>query len=185
MTTPYELLLEHRAQIKTWKSTGDWSKDQFHALVGMLTELKELESSSTEANAKEELGDFAFFLNKFLEMNNIVIEANPLSTVVSLSIEELIIATQHTLIDLLDIEKAHMMYDRPYDHPKSALRPFLVNALFDFFLYMVSLKGFDLKEVLDLNIKKLNEIRYKNGQFSEEAANNRDLIAEQKALEGN
>lgn len=44
-------------------------------------------------------------------------------------------------------------------------------------------QGYDLEEILDINIEKLHKKRYKKGKFSQEEAENRDLKSERETLE--
>lgn len=82
--------------------------------------------------------------------------------------------------ELLDAVKKHIFYGRDLDNVN------LAEELGDLLWYIHEIMDclhVELSWVMERNIEKL-KMRYKNQEFTEENANNRDLDIERKILEG-
>jgi NTP pyrophosphatase (non-canonical NTP hydrolase) len=83
--------------------------------------------------------------------------------------------------EVLDVLKKHIFYGRVIDEVN------LIEEVGDALWYlsvMLDTLSSNFSEAMTLNIAKLHKKRFKNGKFTEEEANNRDLAAEREILEG-
>jgi len=156
-----------------------------HASMGLASEIAELlEALSTEdlANIIEELGDGLWYSSigldvlgsrfDFSEIEKGALSGNPWHKFETLTIES---------GEILSAVKAHIFYGRELDPVDLICRFQEVGRLIDCIAHIHEKA---IGEVMDINIEKLHRKRYKGAEFSEHAANNRDLNGERKLLEG-
>jgi len=172
--------------VKTCAILPTIEDDNNHMLVGMLTEIGELadiykknlayKKDIDVVNAKEELGDLCWYVSNFCNFHDITPELN---------------FKTHSILykDYDNITRTLMMAEaiRPIRYglntnPKynilfGAISDILTH-IFDFCLF----NSFDLEEILDTNIEKL-EARYPEKFFTEERADKRNLKKERDILE--
>lgn len=164
-------LLSTRAN--KWLSSSQF--DLAHALIGMASELNELQdaiASGDKINKSEELSDIAWYLSLYVNVRNITLQEptyghgganfNSLIRYVSL---------------LTDLAKKWIIYSK--EIPQEIEREYaqlILGILANF-----DDEDCDFEKGLQNNIDKLMK-RYPE-KYSDELAQNRDLIAERKELE--
>lgn len=164
--------------IQTIKYLGSEAADIGHMLVGMSSEINELYdaiNSGDPVAIAEELADIMWY-------------AVNLATIRKINIQEFGVGVEFGYHDLVyaisklnDASKKFMVYN---DRKKEQLEIKWLNRVVEICYNFAPYGAYvDLPSALERNIIKLHEVRYKNG-YSDEAAQNRDLTAERKALEG-
>jgi NTP pyrophosphatase (non-canonical NTP hydrolase) len=81
--------------------------------------------------------------------------------------------------EIVDVFKKHLAYSKEIDYINIKEE---IGDLMFYIVNMCNINGWDLREILDTNIAKL-EARYPE-KFTEEQAIHRDLVAERQILEG-
>jgi NTP pyrophosphatase (non-canonical NTP hydrolase) len=154
-----------------------------HSAIGISTEVAELFHHTDATNLKEELGDIMWYIAIGFDAIHVSIpnEFRPVSTRESSPKARLI--WMQTLIkqsgELLDLMKKHAFYGKALDQWQA--KCLLVDIL-GLVIELCATDGIDLGEVMEANIRKLRS-RYPQ-KFEDALALSRDLVAENKALEG-
>ena len=174
---------------KLFNRSGDPSKDFTHAILGIATEIHELQNATDAVNAIEELGDLSFYLvalGQVVEDHEGVLTGDfdpeeGLRTLIDLSRSTSInTAIANTVNTLLDDAKRWVGYGKK---PKSLPEVFRTCAELVIFVNMTSQYTCrDSSKILRANMAKLLE-RYPGGEFSQYHALVRDLDAERVVLQ--
>lgn len=180
-----------------------------HAVLGVATEMTEIDLAVNENNFAEELGDLLFFVTAGLQVlhglpcNPMTAEAQEHNTlmvfrecakdadIMGLRNPKRSDHTRALLTPLLDVAKRWLAYDKqpsPNDIPQiiSLFNILIVHAAshpaYGFDISLHSEQGVaNIKRVVDVNVAKL-KTRYKAG-FSTEAAVNRDVVVEAEVIQ--
>lgn len=150
--------------------------DMYHAASGIVTEIDELENATTEHNRKEELGDIFWYLalmHKNIDFNFSLgyVEFEDKSI--------LTLKLRKAGINLLDVIKSHVQYDRKN---RDSIKVYCEEISYLLVEY-ITMHEYDLEDIFEINVNKLQLKRYKKG-FTQDEANNRNLEEEEKALKG-
>ena len=136
--------------------------DRLHAAIGMVGEVRELRDSTGRENTIEELGDFVFYLQAYVNTLQDACFHYEAPSVVPPSIEQLDIAA-HTLLDLA---KKEVIYCKAFDESKVSQ---IVDALWQLVAsYTWGKLACNMIDVVVANRDKL-EKRYPSG-YSNAAA---------------
>lgn len=171
-------LVEYQEKaIQTIKYLGSEAADIGHMLVGMSSELNELHDaimSGDPVSIAEELADIMWYAVNLATIRKIKIQE---WSTVEFGYNDLVYAVSK----LNDASKKYMVYN---DRKKEQLEIKWLNRVIEICYNFAPYGSYvDLPSALDRNIHKLHNVRFKNG-YSDEAAQNRDIAAERKALEG-
>jgi len=165
-----------------------------HALMGIVTESGELmegilngsPEDIDEVNIQEEIGDLAWYaaiLSNVLghphEEKDVSATPGPVDR------EQLRLITESIQIvaaDWMDIIKRRIYYNAGPDHPKASFERIDTSVMLKAIHCLAFFSGSSLQKILEANIAKLST-RYPE-KFTTKAAQDRDLDAERKALEG-
>lgn len=178
--------LRNKKEAKLWVTPREapayaCSLDIAHMCMGMSSELNELYDaveSKDRTGVKEELGDVMWYVVNLASMR--VVSITVQYDVGVYEYKHLV----HAISKLVDIEKKLIIYNKPQedfvDEEIAAINRIIeICANFQFSNSYAKLM---LPEILDVNINKLQKVRYKLG-YTDEAALNRNLEAERKELE--
>ncbi len=158
----------------TIKKSDDRQASLYHAVCGIITEVKELEEAFTLEHRVEELGDICWYL-ALLYKHIPFAFGSGCSNVVTHN--KCLKDMKNTAIELIDKIKAHNQYERDniseIEHKASKISNYIFGYCFN--------TNIDLNHVFKVNIDKLHKVRYKKG-FNSDDANNRDIEAENKEL---
>ncbi len=159
--------------------------DHAHMVIGMSSELNELDDAIRKedlVNIEEEVADIMWYAANEATLAKISIVAQlDLGTFYYTDLV-------HAISDYNDLLKKFIVYGREIlEHARAEKLQKIVTICYNFSGMMIGSKiaftTIDLPKALSRNIAKL-EARYPD-KFTDEAANNRDLDKERKALEGN
>lgn len=204
-------MITHIQDFKTTlgSSYGDFVRNLFrplppssmlaHAAMGVVTEIQELEDADTLDNSIEECGDIAFFCAAFQQSLPVVVSNQSIaSNQVKVFLDfcekrevhpkdfDNLVALDMALvlsIEMLDAAKRWLAYDKAPD-AETCTRLAASAELVGQIVMSVSVDAeghLDPQAVIDVNVAKLQH-RYKGG-FSTEAAVNRDVASELKAIQ--
>jgi hypothetical protein len=180
-----------------------------HAVLGVATEMTEIDLAVSDNNFTEELGDLLFFVTAGLQVlhglphNPVTVEAQEHNTlqvfrecakdadILGLRNPKRSDHTRTLLTPLLDVAKRWMAYDKQ-PSPNDITQ---IVSLFNILIVHAASHpayGFDItsntehaahniRRVVDVNVAKL-KTRYKAG-FSTEAAINRDVVVEAEVIQ--
>lgn len=188
--------------------SGSHAQDFAHAVLGLSTEVYELDNATSYTNSIEEIGDLAFYDQALeivvadafgIDVSSLqartlgeLLAANPnWDTERALAGEGVIARDIRTfcLCEMQDTAKRWIGYGKAPSPEKVAETLAMAVAVFDLSVHLVSgaeIGSPDCRLAADLavraNFDKLRA-RYKGNKFSQEAALNRDLAAELKALD--
>jgi hypothetical protein len=188
--------------------SGSPAQDFAHAVLGLSTEVYELDNATSYTNSIEELGDLAFYDQALeivvadafgIDVNSLpvrtlgeMLAANPnWDTERALAGDGLIAMDIRTfcICEMQDTAKRWIGYGKAPSPEKAAETLAMAVAAFDLSAHLVSgaeIGSPECRLVADLavraNFDKLRA-RYKGSKFSQEAALNRDLDAELKVLD--
>lgn len=203
-------MITHIQDLKTRHfgiSYGDFVRNLFrplppssmlaHAAMGVVTEIQELKDADSLENAVEECGDIAFFCVAFqqsLPFVRIGLEMHEAQKVAFLAFcrkhsinpeefgrDDAIVLVDELSIEMLDAAKRWLAYDKAPDNDKCLALAAAAELIAQMILNTVGEGEPDPQAVLDVNVAKLQH-RYKGG-FSTEAAVNRDVASELKAIQ--
>lgn len=175
---------------KLFNRSGDPSKDFTHAVLGVVTEIHEYLSATDEVNAREELGDLAFYemaLSQVISDHIGIFPYPDLSEGLQYLHEQAIKGGCSTIIantcnTLLDDAKRWVGYNK---EPKSLTEVHrTVCELIRFVNQTGPYPDKDTARIQRTNMAKLLK-RYPGGEFSQYHALVRDLGAERAVLESN
>lgn len=190
--------------VKTIKWRGTDQLDCDHMIVGMFSEIHEMidalkpmvqpprtrqEGFDVGArpildwvNIKEELGDKSWYVVNYATIRKISISQQ--TDVGVFGLQEYVYLSSK----LSDLVKKWMIYNKEMvqeiRNEEIILVQKLMNCLCNFSPTMESSDLLDINEVWQMNIDKLHKKRYKNAQYSDDQANNRNVEEERKTLEG-
>lgn len=168
-----------------------------HAAMGVVTEIRELFSATTAANAAEEAGDITFFCVAFaqclpFQFSNDEVESatkggflrycrerdiNPIE-IDGDDVEALMFDLS---IEMLDAAKRYLAYDKAPTEEVCATLVGYAELVAGFAQAAHEGDGDQTQAIIDINVAKLQH-RYKAG-FSTEAAVNRDVAAEAEVIQ--
>lgn len=166
--------------LRTNKWLTSLKMDLAHALIGMTSEINELEDAikkGDEINITEELADIMWYLSLYLTVRNIPTPELNLAVNYS-SFENLV----RNISILNDLAKKWIIYNKDINEVEEigVLAEILTTA-HNFFLNSNTNRVVNIERGLQNNIDKLKK-RYPE-KYSDELAQNRDLVAERKELE--
>ena len=168
-----------RIDIK-YNTIADKVVDSIHCVLGISSEyLNEFMNSKTLANDGEELGDILWYISEYCNIWGIELQEYPPSKNMERDRLDVNLIPE-TIGKLCDIDKALLAYHR---HALMEVRTQLIQYLYDTICMIIEGIGLEISNVMSTNIKKL-KLRYPDN-FTEHAANNRDLQKELKLLEAN
>lgn len=166
---------------RTCPSLGSDKLDLAHMCLGMCSELSELSdafSKNDDINASEELADIMWYLGNYATTRGILLNLPEDTDKNAVLYDEMLDWYIH---ELSDISKKYIAYNKNINSENEL---FLINGI----LYKISILFSDillnapsLLKALENNINKL-KVRYPE-KFTEEAALNRNLVAERIELE--
>lgn len=167
---------------RTCASLGNDKLDLSHMILGMVSELEELDESLVTkdiVNTGEEVADIYWYLMNYISFRELDIELEQSShNSYRLDSHTLVYGLSMTVSKLSDLTKKYIAYGRPINGIDEL--SYICNI--DKYLQAILLrKGLDLGNVLQNNIDKL-KIRFPE-KFNESEANNRNLTEERKELE--
>jgi hypothetical protein len=154
-----------------------------HATMGLCTEAAELVETTGELNTKEELGDLCWYAAIILDELHTMDKNRPgmdqpASTfTTSHKVDQLVVFMVADSGSALDALKKHLFYRKELN-PMSVLMP--TYRILDCIKAIATVSGYSISDIYEANIRKLQH-RYPE-KFTEDAANNRDLAGEMKAL---
>lgn len=170
------------ASKRTSPSLGSLQLDLAHMVLGMNTEVVELEEAikiKDYVNVGEEIADLMFYFVNYLTFREMYSSIPIISSDKVKADSRTLLLSLYSNISLLqDLIKKYVAYGREIDKEKE--EKYLTTIYFivsDF----CSKYNIDLSKALKNNVDKLL-IRFPLG-FTAEKANNRDLVAERKELE--
>lgn len=175
---------------KLFNRSGDPSKDFTHAILGIVTEIHELEQATDDVNALEEIGDMQFYLAALVQVVDDFLDSLPKSDV-----QQMVLKGHMTLdvqspeharavvLDscnaLLDIAKRWVGYGKV---PGDIINlPGFAVAVCDAANEFGEYPCLDTEKAAAANMAKLL-VRYPGGEFDQYRALNRDLGAERAVL---
>lgn len=154
-----------------------------HGAMGLSTEVAEFSDSDSKENELEELGDLEWYLNLIKDSlgeeyknAHVVGDFTDKCDVLSL-----IFKMVRTSGNILDTVKKHIFYGKEL---KTRELYSYVNQFEHYLIRLEYVLGFSRENVQRVNLDKLLKKRYKDG-YSHDAAINRNLQEEAKALKGN
>lgn len=164
---------------RTMASLGSIELDLSHCIIGMLSELEELEQAIINKdmiNVSEEGVDVEFYLVNYCTFRELNVINIPIIPVKNCSLLNL----TTTLSKLSDLTKKYIAYKKEINRDKELE---LLSELFSKLECMFKAYGINMENALQNNVDKL-KIRFPISEgFTENRANNRDLMSERKELE--
>ena len=167
---------------RTCASLGDEKLDLSHMIIGMVSEIVELDDSlkiRDTVNTEEEVADIYWYLMNYISFRNL--DINLEQTEISkyrFDSWRLVIKLSIEISKLSDLTKKYIAYGRPIDELEEQE---LILEIDSYLQAILLRKGLDLGNILQNNIDKL-KIRFPE-KFNENEANNRNLTKERKELE--
>lgn len=175
-----DLITYQNSAIKTIKYLGNDNFDTAHMCIGMSSELNELRdayNSGDKIAIAEELADIMWYAVNLATIRKISIDNAYQATEIGYRYDDI----EYAVSKLNDACKKFIVYN---DRKKETLEIKWLNEIIKIcYNFYFGFGHIDLPTALQRNIDKLHNVRYKNG-YSDEAAQNRDIAAERKALEG-
>lgn len=165
-------LIEYQEKIKKFVAKLESSElDACHMLLGALSEINEISDAiNDKINLQEEIGDIIFYLVNYATIRNISLSNIDVKY-------DTIRDAIYWLSKLSDIFKKELVYKKKSDLELEAV--YINNCINKIITTYCSIE--ELPHIIKINYNKLN-FRY-GDKFSEERANNRDLITERSILE--
>ncbi len=167
---------------RTCASLGNDKLDLSHMILGMVSELEELDESLITkdiVNTGEEVADIYWYLMNYISFRELDIKLEQSNNNnYRLDSQTLLLGLSMTISKLSDLTKKYIAYSRYINSNKE------VELILEVDKYLQAIllrKGLDLGNILQNNIDKL-KIRFPE-KFSESEANNRNLTEERKELE--
>jgi hypothetical protein len=156
----------------------------FHGVLGVCTEIGELVISTDSINLIEEIGDISWYLAIISDVQgynfgNLINRFT--SDGFNKTNQQIINKLVADSLDLLDKFKKAIYYNAAIGNIDK-----LVENIFEGLAYLCINNGINIEEMLELNIKKLQDKkkgRYKNQVFNSDEAINRDVDNERQLLE--
>lgn len=155
---------------ETMKRSDSREISLYHSVSGIVTEVKELQDAFTPEHKAEELGDICWFLALLYNYIPFSFGSGYIQPTAN---KEVLDHMMRKSINLLDSVKGHVQYGRKNTAEISAFAEFVSNCVRDYAHHM----RIGIDEIFDINIKKLQKKRFKNG-YSDSAAINRDTASE-------
>tara|TARA_R110000764_G_scaffold20407_9_gene52472 strand:+ start:1421 stop:1963 length:543 start_codon:yes stop_codon:yes gene_type:complete len=169
---------------RTCPSLGSSKLDLSHMVMGMLTELQELDEAlviKDYTNIGEEIADYYWYMVNYATFRDIDISfITSLTNKYGLDSRTLVFGLYDITAKLTDAVKKHVAYNRVIDKYEEAS---LLNSLNIYLQGMIRKQGISFTHILQSNIDKL-KVRFPE-EFSDDLANNRDLTEERKTLKNN
>lgn len=169
---------------RTCPSLGSSKLDLSHMVMGMLTELQELDEAlalKDYVNIGEEIADYYWYMVNYTTFRNIDISfINRSTNKYGLDGRTLVFGLYDATAKLTDLIKKNVAYNRDIDLNDE------IDTLKNLNVYlqgMIRKKGISFAHILQNNIDKLR-VRFPE-KFSDDLANNRDLTKEREELEKN
>lgn len=174
---------------RTLSELGSKDKNVLHMIVGMSTEINEILDAWKKhfaygreldlVNIKEEIGDFLWYVANFCSITNF--------ENVEFDVQEQWKSEEKPFFHIVEANKIisdilcnHYSYQEPTENYYELLQREVYFA-FEEIIIFSKVMGFDIEEIAQTNIKKL-EVRYPE-KFTQENALNRNLESERKILE--
>lgn len=167
---------------RTCASLGSRESDLSHMIMGMVSEIVELDDAlkiRDTVNVGEEVADIYWYLMNYISFRNL--DINLEQTEISkyrFDSWRLVIKLSIEISKLSDLTKKYIAYGRPIDELEEQE---LILEIDSYLQAILLRKGLDLGNILQNNIDKL-KIRFPE-KFNENEANNRNLTKERKELE--
>lgn len=169
---------------KTVKWLGTEGADCGHMVIGIFSELNELEDAilaQDPINILEEIGDVCWYLFNYISIRKVAFALQ--TDVGGYGVKHI----TYNASKLADTVKKLIIYNKEVDRVEEQVwvQKLVENvANFEWVDHTTgkTLRG-NIYKAFEKNIAKLNKIRYKNAQYSDQAAQVRDLGAERKELE--
>ena len=162
---------------RTMASLGDFKLDLSHCILGMVSEVVEFNEAvynKDKTNVGEELTDIEFYLVNYCTFRGIIV--NTLTLNYNKTNSDLI----NNISRLSDIVKKPIAYNKDFNTLEETK---VIENLFDDLFYLYKLYDLDYEQCLQNNVNKLL-VRFPLEEgFTNERANNRDLVAERIELE--
>ncbi len=169
-----------KINLRTNKWLGSPQLDLAHALIGMTSEINELEEAikkNDEVNISEELSDILWYVSLYLSVRDIPTLGQSIQIVY-----QPFPALVRNISLLNDIAKKWIIYNKEIDQEKeNQILTTILTIAHNFFLSSHDNRKVDIERGLQNNIDKLRK-RYPNA-YSDELAQNRNLEVERRELE--
>lgn len=167
---------------RTFASLGNDKLDLSHMILGMVSELEELDASLVTkdvVNTGEEIADIYWYLMNYISFRELDIELEQSDdNNYRLDSQTLLYKLSMTVSKLSDLTKKYIAYGRDINEH---IEEELILEIDKYLQAILLRKVIDLGNVLQNNIDKL-KIRFPE-KFNESEANNRNLTEERKELE--
>ena len=167
---------------RTCASLGNDKLDLSHMILGMVSELEELDESlviKDIVNTGEEIADIYWYLMNYISFRELDIELEQSNyNSYRLDSHTLVYGLSITVSKLSDLTKKYIAYGRGINEVEEEE---LILEIDKYLQAILLRKGLDLGNILQNNIDKL-KIRFPE-KFNENEANNRNLTKERKELE--
>ena len=180
------------------KDLGSLCLNSIHMVDGCATEfLLELEEAfmlKDAPNITEEIGDGLFFASQLAVMHDV---SNAFAKKVEEGVNHLKNGDINNpeslltpLFKLMDANKGVLVYNRSYSDPRyDNYKDWILELGYNIGTNIGAMQytpwnEITLQKIIDRNYEKLHKVRYKDG-YSDDSANNRDILAEREALESN
>ena len=167
---------------RTCASLGNDKLDLSHMILGMVSELEELDESLVTkdiVNTGEEVADIYWYLMNYISFRELDIKLEQSNyNNYRLDSNTLVHGLSITISKLSDLTKKYIAYSKYISSNKEVE---LILKIDKYLQAILLRKGLDLGNVLQNNIDKL-KIRFPE-KFNENEANNRNLTKERKELE--
>lgn len=178
---------EYKEQVKrTLPTLGSVILDSVHMVLGMCSEIYELIEGIQKkdvVNISEEITDIAWYASNYLNIRDI----NPI-TFIGANIEYTSYDKESSIRDLVlciselqDYDKKELCYNKVETNEIKESRRLVIGSILSHLNVLYYLFGINCEQAMQNNINKLRT-RFPD-KFTEEKANNRDLLNERKQLE--